>query len=327
MGFTDFTGVRVSGVPILGEGIPATFGNTYFVDVENGSDSFDGLSMHPEGGSGPKLTVLAAYNETVSNNNDYIIMSAVGTHTFTAELAVAKNRVHFVGLGGGSRYIGQRTKWDLASGGSADSACVLVTGVGNTFTNIKITNSDANTSFAVANGGEFTQWTNCEMINFKNLGEVTDAHLLCNVDSGYYLRCTIGSSQVNHDYTDSRGSVLFTKQVLPDKVCRDTIFEDCLFPIGANSATGCSVFLLTGPLDIDRILWVKNCVFWGSKLSDTIDRAIQIDVNQLNGDIFLDHCTIHGIDDVTADSTLSVYHNSPASGSDVSMTSIVAGEA
>ena len=308
-------------------GIPATFGTTYFVDKENGSDGFNGLSMTDTGGSGPKKTVLAAYNATTDNKHDVIVMSGVGTHSFTAELVVAKNRVHFVGLGGGSRYMGQRTKWDLASGGSANSACVRVTGTGCTFTNIKISNSDSSTSFAVADGGEFTQWTNVEMINTQNLGTVTDAHLLCNADTGYYLRCSIGSSQEPHAYTDSRGNVLFTKEIVTGKVCRDTIFEDCIFPIEANSATGCSCLLITGAGDINRILWLKNCVFWGSKLSDTIDRAIQIDVSQTEGDIFLDGCTVHGIDDVTATGTTAVFHNAAALGNTVSMVATAAGVA
>ena len=71
---------------------------------------------------------------------------------------------------------------------------------------------------------------------------------------------------------------------------------------------------------------MKGCVFWGSKLSDTIDRAIQLDNNQTNGDILLDRCTVHGIDDVTADGTTSVFHNAAAIGNDVSMVAVAAGE-
>ncbi len=309
---TDLSSLRVAGVPITGYGIPATFGVTYYVDVERGSDSFDGLSMDVAQGSGPKATVLAAYNLMESGNHDVLVMSAEGAHVFTAELAVSKSRCHFVGLGLGSRYLGQRTRWEMATGGSANSGIVLNTGVGNTFTNIKIFNSDSSTSFAVVDAGEYSQWTSVEMVNTQNLGTVTDAHLLCEVDSGYYYRCTIGSSQVGHAYTGSRGSVLFLRDVVSGKVCRDTIFEDCIFPIEANSATGASCMLFSGADAIQRMLLVKNCIFYGSKLSDTINRALQFDNNQTNGDVLLVGSTVHGIDDLTADSTGSAYHNSVA---------------
>ena len=304
-----------------------TFGTIYYVNADNrsdgtpkGLDSNDGLSMDT-----PFATVLAGYNATTSGNHDYVVMSGNTAHTFTAELAVTKSRVHFLGIGGGSRYLGQRTRWELATGGSANSAVVTVTGVGNTFTNIKIFNTDTSTSFAVADGGEYTQWTNVEMVNTVNLGTVTDAHLLCEVDSGYYVHCTIGSSQVGHAFSGSRGGVLFSRDVISGKVCRDTIFDDCLFPIESNGATGCSCMLFSGATAIERMLWVKNSVFWGSKLSDTINRALQFDNNQTDGDVLLTNCTIHGIDDLTADSTTSAYHNSPI-GIQLGMVAVQGGE-
>ena len=88
--------------------------------------------------------------------------------------------------------------------------------------------------------------------------------------------------------------------------------------------TGASCFLLTGATSIERILWVKNSVFWGSKLSDTINRAIQIDTTQTDGDILLTDCTIHGIDDLTADSE-GIFHNSPI-GIQLGMVAVEGGE-
>jgi len=311
---TDFTSpLTVDGVPLLGNGIPTTFGDYFYVDANDGDDSNDGKTMRTA-----KLTVLAAYNLTTSNNHDVILMSAASAHTFTAELVVSKNRVHFVGLGGGSRYMGQRTRWEMSTGGGANSGVVRVTGVGCTFTNIKIFNTDTSTSFAVVDIGEFTQWTNVEMVNTVNLGTVTDAHLLCNVDTGYYYRCSIGSLQVAHAFTGSRGCVLFSRsQHTAEKPARDTIFEDCIFLIEADSATGSSCMLFSGATAIERMLWIKNCVFWGSKLSDTINRALQFDNNQTDGDVLLDQCVIHGIDDMTADSTASAYLSGTAVGSGV----------
>ena len=304
-----------------------TFGTPYYVNGDNrsdgtpkGLDTNDGLSMGT-----PLRTVLAAYNKMTSGAHDYCIMSANSGFTFTAELDVSKSRVHFLGLDGASRYFGPGTKWSMSTGGSANSAVVKNMGVRNTFTAIKVTNDDSSTSFAVADGGEYTQWTGVEMINTQNLGTVTDAHLLCNVDSGYFLRCVIGSSVGSNQVTGSRGNVLFTRVTIPNSVCRDTIYEDCLFPIETNSASGASCMLFTTSTDVERILWLKKCVFWGTKLSTTIDNALQIDTAQLEGDIFMDRCTVHGIAGMNADSLTSVYHNAAAVGVDTGQESILSG--
>lgn len=302
-------------------GGPLTFGSIFYADYDNGSDTNDGLSMDTA-----FKTTLKGYNAMTSGNHDYLLMSANSADDFTAELLVSKSRCHFVGLGGGSRYLGQRTRWQLATGGAANSAVVHNSGVGNTYTNIKVFNTDTSTSFAVADIGEYTQWTSVEMVNTVNLGTVTDAHLLCGVDSGYFVHCSIGSSQVGHAYTGSRGNVLFKRsQHTADKPARDTVFDDCLFPIEANSATGSSCMLFNGATAIERMLWVKNSVFWGSKLSDTINRALQFDNNQTDGDVLLTNCTVHGIDDLTADSTTSAYHNSPI-GIQLGMVAVEGGE-
>ncbi len=303
---TSFTGpVLVDGVPVGSGGIPTTFGTTFYVDADNGDDANDGLTMDTA-----KSTVLAGYNLTTSGSHDIVVMTGNTAHTFTAELAVTKSRVHFWGLGLGSRYLGQRTRWEMASGGSANSAVVYVTGVGCTFTNIKIFNTDSSTSFAVADSGEYTQWTNVEMVNTQNLGTTTDAHLLCNVDSGYYLRCSIGSSQQGHGITGARANVLFTQGVrIANDAVRDTIFEDCIFP--HYSASTASLHLYTAADgDIERLLIFKNCIFYTSNASSSqqID-AILFGEAQTVGDLLLDNCTVMGPTSIVNDS-LGVFSNS-----------------
>src|SRR3990167_2116183 len=85
--------VTVDGVPLGGTGIPATFGTTFYVSSDSGSDSYDGLSM-----ATPKLTLLAAYNLTTTNKHDVIVLSGNAAHVLADELLVSKNRVHFIGL-------------------------------------------------------------------------------------------------------------------------------------------------------------------------------------------------------------------------------------
>lgn len=301
-------------------GGPLTFGSIYYADFDNGSDSNDGLSMDTA-----FKTTLKGYNTMTSGAHDYLLMSANSADDFTAELAVTKSRVHFVGLDGASRHMGQGTRWQMSTGGSANSAVVTNTGVRNTFHGIKVFNTDSSTSFAVADGGEYTQWSNVEMVNTQNLGTVTDAHLLCEVDTGKFVGCSIGSSQSGHAYSAARGNVLFTRDVISGKVCRDTTFDDCIFPI-QSSNTGAACFLLTGATSIERILWVKKCVFWGTKLSSTIDRAIQVDTNQTDGDILCDgDCTVHGITALVDDSLTTVYHGKTGAATDTAMVAQLGG--
>ena len=152
-------GIESMGVPLLGEGIPSSFGDYFFVDADVGSDDVnDGLSMDE-----PKKTVLAAYNLTVSGNHDVLVMSGNAPHAIADEIIVAKSRVHFVGLGGGSRYLGQRTRFEMGVTTGVAKAIIQVTGVGCTFSNIKFRSVDtlAASLYAVADGGEFTQFSYC----------------------------------------------------------------------------------------------------------------------------------------------------------------------
>ncbi len=325
MAGTHFSGpVFAQGVPLVGGGMPFTFGKYYFVDSDNGSDDNNGLRKDQA-----FATVLKAYNTVTSGNYDVIVMSANSAHTFTAELAVTKSRIHFIGADGGGRYMGPRTRWEMASGGSADGAIIYNSGVGNTFSNIKFFNTDSSTSFAVADGGEYSQWTNCEMVNTQNLGTVTDAHLLMEGDSCIYRSCSIGSSQSGHQYTAARGNVLFTRDVRSGgssgNVCRDSIFDDCIFPVQSTNS-GASCFLLTGATSIERVLLVKRSIFWGSKLSGTIDRAIQVDTDQTDGDILCDNdSSVHGITALVDDSLTTVYHGKTGAVTDVALAAVLGG--
>lgn len=318
---TEFTSpLTVDGVPVNGNGIPTTFGNYFYVDADGGDDANDGKSMKTA-----KKTVLAGYNLMASGNNDVLILSAAGAHAITAELAVAKNNVHFVGLGVTSRYFGQGTRLEMSSGGSANSGIILNTGKRNSFSNIKFFNLDSSTSFAVVDAGEFSQWSHCEMLNGQNLSTVTDAHLLCEADSGYYVRCSIGSTQQGHGITGARGNVLFTRGIVSGKACRDSVFEDCLFPLYAASTAALQVKAVNAN-DIERMLLFRRCVFYTSAASSAnqVD-AITFDAALTVGDLLLEDCIVHGAAGIVVDSTGVFQTTRESAFSDVSAVSIAAG--
>ena len=303
-------GVESMGVPIIGQGIPSSFGDYFFVDADKGSDgSHDGRSMKEA-----FKTVKKAYDATVSNNHDVIVLSAVSAHAIAAEIIVSKNRVHFVGLGGGSRYIGQRTRFELGVTTGSGIGIIQNTGVGNTFTNIKFRSVDtlASSIFAFADGGEFTQITNCSFEKDEDLGVVGAAEFLCNADTGYYYKCTFGNTI--YTVSGARQNILLKREQITGKVCRDTIWEDCLFLVKSGN-TDFAPLRTIAANDIERLQLFKNCTFFAAKLSTGKPTDVfDITVDLTDAEILLQDCAADNIT-AWADGTKGVFASNAAANS------------
>ena len=307
---TDFSlPFSVGGIPTVGSsGFPLTFGNVFWVDANAGSDG--NLGDGPASDHALK-TVLAAYNKTVSNNHDVILLSAASAHTIAAEIAVTKNRVHFVGLGGGSRYIGQRTRFEMGVTTGTGIAIIQNTGVGNTFTNIKFRSVDtlSTSIFAFADGGEFTQITNCSFEKDEDLGIVGAAEFLCNADTGYYKNCTFGNTI--YTVSGARQNVLLKREQITGKVCRDTIWEDCLFLVKSGNTDFASLRTIAAN-DIERLQLFKKCTFIAAKLSTGVPTdAFDITLDLTDAEVMLHDCARHNITS-WAVSGRGVFSNAPA---------------
>lgn len=303
---THFAGpVFSGGVPLMGPGIPATFGRVYFVDADNGSDSNSGLSMDEAFAS-----IQKALNTVRTNKHDIIVLSAVGSHVPDDELVVSKNRVHIIGLDPAmGRYMGQRAKISLGVTTGSAIAAIKVTGVGCSFHNLKIRSEDtlSTSLYAVADGGEFTVWDNCWFEKATDLDQTGAAELLCNADTGFYRHCTIG----NCIYTTSvaRQNVLFTRETISGKVARDVIFEDCLFQNRTSATT--FVNLRATANDIERVALFRGCVFWSAKTSSATQAAVAGVASALtDAEILLHNCAVQNITDVAAGSK-GVFTTSP----------------
>ena len=300
---------NVGGIPTVGSsGFPLTFGNVFWVDANAGSDDNDGKG--PESDHALK-TVLAAYNKTVSNNHDVILLSAASAHAIAAEIVVSKNRIHFVGLGGGSRYIGQRTRFEMGVTTGTGIAIIKNTGVGNTFTNIKFRSVDtlSTSLYAFADGGEFTQITNCSFEKDEDLNQTAAAEFLCNADTGFYKNCTFGN--MIYSVTVARGCVLITRVTIAGKVARDCIFEDCLF-LNKTTSTGAVHVLGTTATDVERFMWFKNCAFMTSVLSTVSQTHAIHNANALTvGEIICQDCMCTNVDDFGT--VTGLFTNSPTS--------------
>ena len=295
----------VAGVPITGYGIPASFGDVFFVDSDVGNDGYDGKSMKQA-----KKTVLAGYNLLTTNKDDVLVISGKNSHALTVQLTVAKNRVHFIGLGLGHRYFGQPTKINLPVSTGAGIAAISVTGVRCTFSNLKITSNDtlSTSLYGVADGGEFTQWNYCEFLKTTDLDQTGAAELLCTGDSVYYNHCTFG----NGIYTvaAARQNVLMTRSLSPSSnVARDVIFEDCLFMSRCNSATFVNIRATSN--DVERLFLFKNCTFVAVKTSPATQALVFGVASALtDSEAILQDCLVQNITNVGAN-TIGVFTNSP----------------
>lgn len=281
---------QFGGTPVGMTGVPTTFGDYWFIDPD-ATGSGNGKTM-----KNAYTTVGAAVTAGTTNNHDVFMMSANSAHSTAStddELTLIKSRMHFVGLGGGSRYLGQRTRWTMGVTTGSAIAVIQNTGIGNTFTNIKFDSSDTlpTSLYAVADGGEYSQYTNCEMYKSTLLGTANTATLLCNSDTGFYKNCSIGSLVTIHTST-TFANVLFARETITDKAARDVIFEDCFFLLKSTQSAA-THWLVTGATDIERMLVAKNSMFIHARLgSATVVDAIKVDAEQTEGYIVL-HNSFH----------------------------------
>lgn len=288
MSLTNFpNGITSFGIPQYG-GVPPTFGNVYFVDYRNGSDGNDGKTPT----SALKL-LSRAYALCTSNNNDYVFIDGDSEVVETSMITLSKNRIHTFGLNGpppGAGYgAGARVTLGVTTSAS-DIATLQNTGVRNTFTGIKFSNSNtlATNLYTVAEGGEYTRYNNCEFYKSQLLLTDLTAPLLMNGDSSQFYGCTFG------DLVNTRGAsgkecpcVLLTRESITGKVCRDGWFEDCRFLTKAAHVDVCHVY---GPnaTDVERSLVFKNCIFWNCVLAaGTVADAVNFAAAQTTGDVLL----------------------------------------
>lgn len=174
--------------------------------VKSSSDSanynYQGLTdaYSPDDGRVLFFTDLAsAYDAAQSNNNDVICLDGSTTHTVTAMITVAKNRVHFLGMDSGGRFVQQGAKIQMGvTGVATDLAPILVTGVRNTFRNLKAINaSTTNESlYGFIDNGEGTVIENCHLAKVAGLDDANHAHFWMAGDSCTYRNVVCGQSNI-----------------------------------------------------------------------------------------------------------------------------------
>lgn len=281
--------LNVMGVPTVGmSGIPVTYGNVYFVDYDSGNDGNVGTRMDKA-----FKTLAYAYSKVVSNRNDVLVLSANATHVLSSMLDISKNRVHFIGLDTGGRMYGQRARISLGvTGIAANIASIQNTGVGNTFRNVKVSNSDtvAQSLYTFAEGGEYSLFENVELYKSSQLSADTAAELLLNGDSAQFRNCTIGSLVDIVADNKIRPCIKLARETITGKVARDCSFQHCFFWRKTAGVEATHVYA-AGATDVERLLLMEDCVFVNAKLSSAvIANAVGAGAAQTEGIILLKDC-------------------------------------
>ena len=275
MSYSNFpNGITSMGIPVLGNGIPITYGKVIFVDADNGADGNDGSTIDQA-----VKTIAQAYSMVRTNMDDVIVLSTYSVHALSAMLTISKNRVHFVGDMFGRQY-GQRAKVYMGvTTASTDVHAVKNLGVGNTFTGIKFYDDNTLATYhtsCVGEGGEYAVYRNCEFYASVNLDSNTFAEVLLNGDSTQFYNCTFGSLADAVSGDKVRPAVITTvggvASAVSGGVCRDILFDDCRFWKKAGGTTTAMVKITADY--IERVMEFHNCQFIANPLGSAPATAI-----------------------------------------------------
>lgn len=261
-------------------------GDHWYVDYRKGADGNDGKTW-----AKAFRTYSRAVSAAASNNNDVIHIDGDSTVTETAMVTVSKNRLHTVGHNGVLGHYGQGAKISVGvTTAITDYATIINTGVRNTFTGIKVMNSNtvAQALYGFKEGGEFTRFNNCEFYKSTDLDDAGATDFLHNGDGAQFYKCTFGSSA--NETGNIRANMLLTREVIAGKVCRDSYLENCIFLSKADDTDKVMVYG-AGATDVERMLYMKDCMFVNNILSaGTPAHAVGFGAAQTQGSVILKDC-------------------------------------
>ena len=285
---------RVSGVPDApiidsnGNIRPSSvWGNTYFVDYRNGADTNNGLSR-----ANAVKTLSTAIGKVTSNNWDLIVGDPDSEVVETSMVTNISNRFNIVGDTSG-RILGPRFRVGATiTTGATNIATFQNTGVGVGIHGVKFSNAStvAQGVYCVAEGGEYTVYSHCEIYKSTDLDVTGAAELLMNGDSARFDSCYIGSTVNATIGAILRPNVLLTKETITGKVARDFVFEDCTFARKSGNSGNRFVYGANAT-DVERIGLFKKCLFWNAKLAAaTPAQNVAFGASLTEGEVLLWDC-------------------------------------
>lgn len=258
-----------------------------------------------------------AYNAAESNNNDVILLDANSTHLLSTGMTVSKNRVHFIGMDGGDRYVQQGAK--IGNGSSDATAFVWkTTGVRCSYRNIKFIQNSTNAAALTVyqEGGEGTLMKNTS-VTFgvaNNLGGATTYEVVMGGDSCTYVNCQFGQDTL---LTSAARKVMIIDQVNGFE-CKSNVFIDCTWLISSSNA-GAEAIGMAAAGDIlftNHFIRPSFIASLDSAGGVACTRAVTTANGTTKGTILLSYPMVHGFDDVGTNGSnndnLRVFSHAPS---------------
>lgn len=281
-----FFNAIMSQVPAFGAvKVVVNSGNSNRQYYQRLQDLFD---IDPNGRVRFFTSVLAAYNDTETNNNDVLLLDANSSHVLAESLTVSKSRIHFLGMDGGGRMLQQGAKIENTDG----TAAVFVlknTGTRNSYINVKVIQvDDDSTSLTVfQEGGEGTYFQNSSFV-FQvadNLDETDAYEFVMGGDSCTFKECTFGNDTL---LTSAARAVMAIDRVNGTQEMKSNFFKDCMWQINSSSATAHFIRVLAntdmkfGQTFVDPIFMAALTNSMGTS---TLTEAVENEVQAVEGNM------------------------------------------
>ncbi len=265
-----------------------TFGRIFIVmnsantDEENYTRMQRVFPPDPAGNIRFFTSLDTAYAAAESNNNDVILLDANSSHSVAVGgLAVTKNRVHFIGMDGGGRYLQQGAKVQ-STAGTAAVYVIKNTGTRNTFRNIKFiqTDDEATSLTCFQEGGEGTYFENCSFtFGVADNLDQTDAYdFVHGGDSVTMKECTFG----NDTLLTSAGRAVMAIDQTNSIPFKNNVFKDCLW-MTSTSSTDLSFIRVLGTADVNFGNVFINPVMMNALVNSTSAAATDDAVDSVSG--------------------------------------------
>jgi hypothetical protein len=245
------------------------FGNILVVmnsansDEKNYQHLQDLMDVDPDGNVRFFTSLESAYAAAESNNNDVILLDSNSSHTLVNGIAWSKNRIHVIGMDGGDRLIQQGAKVQCTSG-TGDAYVIKVTGVRNSFRNVKFIQNDvtATSLHVLEEGGEGNLYKNCTFTFgvVDNLDLTTATEVLCGSDSATFINCEFGTETL---LTSAARTVFTVDQVTASQEFKSNRIIDCNFVISSSETTA-TLLSIAAATDVLFTNNFKNCTFVAS---------------------------------------------------------------
>ena len=273
MGLTNYPhGVSSFGIPVLGTVIPPfNAGNVWFVDGKFGSNGNSGKG----GWDNAFETMVYLNTRTGDGTNDVVLldgMKSSGGATYKldedAEVTWANDNIHTFGCGtfGATDPL---PEWKLNSTGRATTAVstLQVTGVGNSFTNLRITGNgtDSANLCALYDNGENTVYTNCHFMKNNDLDETAVCDMLARGDSSTFRNCKFGATWYTIEV--ARQNILASGSGEVGRM-KHNYFEDCYFVVASDDADHVH-FRVSVSTAVAYENIFKDCVFYSALVADS----------------------------------------------------------